>query len=68
MICPKDGSPCCDDLCHGSGCLQMEGYPMLAECDLCGGLVDEEMPECSTCTCGGGDYDYDLGLRSGPVR
>lgn len=68
MICPKDGSPCCDDLCRGSGCLRMDGYPMLAECDLCGGLVDEEMPECSTCTCGGGDYDYDLGLRSGPVR
>ena len=39
MLCPKDGQPCCDDLCCGSGCLRMNGYPMLVECDVCGGTV-----------------------------
>lgn len=52
MLCPKDGTYCCDDLCHGAGCLVMDGYAMLAECDFCGGTIDEEIPECSTCTCG----------------
>jgi len=51
MLCPKTGQPCCDDLCHGSGCLQMDGYPMLAVCDRCGGTIDEGNPECSTCFC-----------------
>lgn len=63
MRCPKDGSACCDDMCHGAGCLQMDGYAMLAECDVCGGLIDEEIPDCSTCTCGDDDgdgwYEYD---------
>lgn len=56
MICPKDGSACCDDLCHGAGCLQMDGYPMLSRCDVCGGLIDEEIPDCGTCTC---DWEED---------
>ena len=36
---------------------------MLAQCDICGGLIDEEIAELSTCTCDDGDYgDYgDLG-------
>jgi len=59
MLCTKTGKGCCDDLCHGSGCLEMDGYAMLAECDVCGGIVDEEIPECSTCTCGDDDDDYD---------
>ena len=29
----------------------MDGYQMLGVCDGCGGLIDEEIPECSTCTC-----------------
>lgn len=58
MLCPKDMKPCCDDLCHGGGCLEMEGYPMLGVCDFCGGVIDDEIPDCSTCTCGDED-DYD---------
>ena len=56
--CPFDGSACCDDLCHGSGCMQMEGYPMIQRCDFCGGDIDEEIPDCSTCTCGEDDDDF----------
>lgn len=57
MICPADGSACCDDLCHGAGCMQMDGYPMLSVCDVCGGLIDDTIPECSTCTCDRDDDD-----------
>ena len=55
-ICPKDGSACCDDLCHGGGCLQMNGYPMIEICQFCGGEIDEAMPECGTCTCDDDEY------------
>ena len=57
-LCPKDGKPCCDDLCHGSGCLRMDGYPMLEVCDHCNGIIDEEMPDCGTCTCCDDDCDF----------
>lgn len=57
-VCPKDYKPCCDDLCHGSGCLRDNGYPMLQECDVCHGIIDEGQPDCGTCACGS-DYDYD---------
>ena len=56
MLCPKDGTPCCDDLCHGSGCLAMGGYEMLSVCDFCGGTIDIEVPDCSTCKC---EDEYD---------
>ena len=52
-LCPKDYTACCDDLCHGSGCMQMNGYAMLLVCDVCKGVIDEEIPDCSTCTCDG---------------
>lgn len=55
MICPSTMQPCCDDLCHGAGCLAMNGYPMLEECAFCGGTIDESIPDCSTCTCLDGD-------------
>lgn len=54
-LCPKDGMPCCDDLCRGGGCIEMEGYPMLETCQFCKGIIDEEIPECSTCTCEDGE-------------
>lgn len=57
-ICPKDLRPCCDDLCYSGGCIQMDGYPMLQQCHVCGGLVDEENPDLATCKCDWGD-DYD---------
>ena len=36
MYCPKDLKGCCDDLCYGSGCMQMDGAPMLNACADCG--------------------------------
>jgi hypothetical protein len=58
MICPKDGTACPDDLCHGSGCMAMDGYPMLSICPHCRGTVDEEIPDCGTCRFDDDD-DYD---------
>lgn len=55
MLCPKDSKPCLDDLCHGAGCLQMDGYPMLVQCDRCGDLIED----CSSCTCEDADDDFD---------
>jgi len=51
MVCPSDGRPCCDDLCHGGGCVLMDGYAMLQRCQVCGGTIDPGIPDCSTCTC-----------------
>lgn len=59
MICPKTMKDCCDDLCHGSGCLEMEGYPMLSVCDGCGGLIDDEADIYTTCECDADDIDAD---------
>lgn len=38
--CPIDGKPCCDDLCHGGGCIQT-GFsePMDRRCERCKQLV-----------------------------
>lgn len=58
MLCPKTGAGCCDDLCYGAGCLEMGGYAMLAICDFCGGTIDEEIPDCGTCTCNDDDAFY----------
>jgi len=37
----------------------MDGYPMLKICDFCKGTIDEEIPDCSTCTCDDEDDYYD---------
>jgi hypothetical protein len=58
MICPRDGGACCDDTCYGSGCLEMDGYPMLSICDICKGTIDDEIPECGTCSCDDDSLDY----------
>lgn len=57
-ICPKDGSACPDDLCHGSGCVQMGGYEMLQVCDFCGGTIDNEIPDFGTCSCDDDDWGW----------
>lgn len=57
-FCPKDYTACPDDICHGAGCLKMNGHPMLEECDVCGGLINPEFPDSSDCTC---DEEYDDG-------
>jgi hypothetical protein len=55
-LCPKDGRPCCDDLCRGGGCIALGGYGMLEVCQFCNGTLDPEMPECSTCSCDDDEY------------
>lgn len=57
VICPRDWKACLDDLCHGSGCMQMDGYPMLSICPVCKGAVDEEISECGSCTCDDEGWD-----------
>jgi hypothetical protein len=57
MICPKDGNGCTDDLCRGSGCMAMGGYPMLETCPRCSGTVDHENTSLGSCECGEDD-DY----------
>lgn len=47
MICPKDGKPCCDDLCYGGGCLY-GGGPNFPLCPACGSTVDD-LGECPLC-------------------
>jgi hypothetical protein len=38
----------------------MGRYAMLRVCDVCKGIIDEEMPDCGSCTCDGDDDDcYD---------
>lgn len=58
-ICPRTGHACPDDLCHGSGCMEMDGYPMLRVCDVCHGTIDEEIPDCGTCTCDDDGPEYE---------
>ena len=56
MLCPKDLKPCCDDLCHGGGCLQMDGEPMWHTCSGCGQPVSDS--DDLLCRCDPDDY-YD---------
>ena len=55
-ICPADGKPCMDDMCHGAGCIRMDGYEMLEICEFCKGIIDSEISECSTCVCDQDEY------------
>lgn len=55
-ICPRTNKSCPDDLCHGSGCMEMDGYQMLEVCHACGGTIDCEIPDCGTCSCDEDDY------------
>lgn len=47
--CPKDLSPCCDDLCIGGGCLKMNGAEMLEKCPGCGAFISDDDQD--NCTC-----------------
>jgi hypothetical protein len=57
VICPKDYTPCMDDLCYGGGCIEMGGESMLAQCKGCGLFCAEELLSCmGTCPdCAMGD-------------
>lgn len=40
-VCPKDAKPCCDDLCHSAGCIDMDGDEMIEICDRCRQELDD---------------------------
>lgn len=54
-LCPKTLQPCCDDICHGSGCLEMGGASMVEKCVHCGAFYqDHEECDCDDQE----EYDY----------
>lgn len=62
-VCPIDLEPCCDDICHGAGCVQCD-EPMLEECHLCGEIIEEgecgcEPDGCERCPHGVALESYD---------
>ena len=56
MLCPKNLAPCCDDLCYGGGCIEMNGAAMYERCGGCGALISDDDVE--ECTCEDDRYDY----------
>lgn len=44
--CPVDMEPCCDDICHGAGCIKSCGEDMIEICHLCNEPKDEYGCEC----------------------
>lgn len=48
-MCPVDLKPCCDDICHGAGCLNSEGEDMIELCHECHEPLED-------CVC---EPDYD---------
>jgi len=52
-VCPIDFEPCCDDICHGAGCIRSEGEEMVEICRFC----HEPILEDYGCECDGDD-DY----------
>lgn len=59
-ICPADGHPCIDDICYGSGCLKMDGEPMLERCrGGCGALVAIDGSDSEDCDCEPADEDWE---------
>jgi hypothetical protein len=61
MLCPKTLKPCCDDLCHGSGCLAT-GSEMIPTCSQCGGpmMTDDGEPDNSGLLCDKCAYSDDI--------
>lgn len=47
MLCPADLKPCCDDLCHGGGCLKTGGE-MIPTCAKCHGPMMDDDGEADT--------------------
>ena len=41
-ICPKDGKPCVDDLCRGSGVCMRTGMEMWETCPMCHRVFSDE--------------------------
>lgn len=57
MICPKTLKGCCDDLCHGGGCLESDGEPMMSPCIGCGQPISDEFMD--LCTCDPDEFEDD---------
>jgi hypothetical protein len=54
-ICPKDGQPCCDDMCLGSGVCGLTGSELWDYCPLCRTVYSREYDVDCACE---PDYDY----------
>jgi hypothetical protein len=62
-VCPADFRPCIDDLCRGSGCMLLEGEPMLERCSGgCGAYVATDGSGSSDCQCEPVECGADLGI------
>jgi hypothetical protein len=40
--------------------MQMDGYPLLSRCHVCKGLIDEEIPDCGSCSCDDDDDYFEI--------
>lgn len=59
MLCPIDFKPCCDDLCHGGGCINDPGRSEMYEpCGGCGNYVSGSDKDDCTCEPDYDDYDH----------
>ena len=46
QVCPIDLKPCCDDICHGAGCVRSEGEDMIEICHVCHEPIEEGCCNC----------------------
>ena len=57
-ICLATLKGCCDDICYGSGCLKLDGEPMLERCrGGCGALVAIDGSDSEDCECEPEEWD-----------
>jgi len=60
-ICPATLKGCCDDICYGSGCLKLDGEPMLERCHGgCGALVAIDGSDSEDCECEPEEWDEEV--------
>jgi len=45
-VCPLDLKPCCDDICHSSGCLRLDGEDMMDLCPECHLTIEDCRCDC----------------------
>jgi len=45
-VCPVNLEACCDDICHGAGCIQSAGEDMVEICQHCHAPMLEGLCEC----------------------
>jgi len=61
-----DYEPCCDDICHGAGCIRAGGEEMIEICQRCNEPIEED----AGCVCDeddSHDYDEESGSEMKPI-